>query len=212
MNPLYSQLLKYVPPPTKPEYTGTSADWDRAEKRIGVTFPEDYRWIMDTYGYGSMGDMHIHNPFAPSGNEGETELEYRIRENQIVLTRDLQPVGKRYTLSDLGSTVEVRVTTWPKRPGLFPLGRDSSVTSYAYHTKHGDPNRWTVAESALTELYFDTKLTLVKYLIRMIENPTIPGRRNLNSNIFQYYGEKYQKAKYFPFQNGCDDHDLFRNA
>ena len=51
-------------------------------------------------------------------------------------------------------------------------------------------------------------LTLVNYLIRMIENPIIPGRMNEGS-IFRYFEERYKKAKYFPFCNGTYDHDIF---
>jgi hypothetical protein len=190
------RLTSYVKPPRNPVHTGTSKEWSAVEQKLGLTFPADFRELVETYGYGAFGEYIPFNPFVNSDVPGETELEFQIRMYQDNMERVIKRSGTSYILSDKNRLFETQVSTWPKRPGLFPIARDASSVLRAYHTLHGDSNRWTVAESEVHEHYFfDTNLTLVEYLIKMIEDPAIPGRF-YDDGI---YAEKYHKAKYYPF-------------
>ena len=196
LNESLKRLTEYVRVPKDPILTGTKDQWRAVEKKLGLSFPKDYRALFETYGYGAFGEFSPFSAFAESDCEDESDLEFQIRMYREGMEKQFAYNGVKYILTDKERTFETQVSTWPDRPGLFPIARDSSSILRAYHTKDTSSDLWTVAESEVHELvYFDTNLTIIDYLLRMIEGPMIPSQFHNNS----IYAEEYHKAKYYPF-------------
>jgi hypothetical protein len=57
------ELLRIVPPPVGVEI---HVDWAEVEEALGVALPDDYKWLVERYGPGSLDDfLHIFQPESP---------------------------------------------------------------------------------------------------------------------------------------------------
>ena len=68
MNDDQRLLLQESPPPSLPVNPGTPAGWNFVENEIGCQLPDDYKWLINTYGSGDFCDLlTVLNPFPPPG-------------------------------------------------------------------------------------------------------------------------------------------------
>ncbi|MFD4936626.1 SMI1/KNR4 family protein [Streptomyces virginiae] len=59
----HDALARLVTPPTAP--VEARGDWTAAETALGVRLPDDYKWLVATYGWGEFCDLlHLHTPFG----------------------------------------------------------------------------------------------------------------------------------------------------
>jgi hypothetical protein len=60
-----SELIRLLPAPSKPVDPPTAATWARVEADLGTALPDDYKWFVETYGTGQIGEvLWIYNPSA----------------------------------------------------------------------------------------------------------------------------------------------------
>ncbi|MGX1128312.1 hypothetical protein RKD49_000502 [Streptomyces glaucescens] len=69
----YDTLARAVPPPAEP--VDARGDWTAVEALLEVRLPDDYKWLVETYGWGEFCDfLYLHTPFGTSRHNG---LEWR---------------------------------------------------------------------------------------------------------------------------------------
>lgn len=62
-------LARLVPPPAVP--VDTRGDWTAVETDLGARLPDDYKWLVGTYGWGEFCDLlYLHTPFGTSRHNG----------------------------------------------------------------------------------------------------------------------------------------------
>ncbi|MGW6576244.1 SMI1/KNR4 family protein [Streptomyces sp. NPDC054945] len=65
----YDTLARLVTPPTAP--IDARGDWTAAETAVGVRLPDDYKWLVATYGWGEFCDfLYLRTPFGVSKYNG----------------------------------------------------------------------------------------------------------------------------------------------
>ncbi|MFJ6050209.1 SMI1/KNR4 family protein [Streptomyces sp. NPDC092307] len=65
----YDTLARLVTPPTAP--IDAHGDWTAAEAAVGVRLPDDYKWLVATYGWGEFRDfLYLRTPFGVSKYNG----------------------------------------------------------------------------------------------------------------------------------------------
>jgi SMI1-KNR4 cell-wall len=120
---LFDQLISIAPPPAKPIFTGTADGWMKIENDFGFIFPDDYKQIVNLYGYGRFaGFVWVANPFYNSSHDISYSEFVKLRLEGIRLAQATYP---DYAI---GSPV------FPERDGLFPWG----------FTDNGDTLCWEV--------------------------------------------------------------------
>jgi len=94
------RITQIVASPAEPRETGTSKNWEKIEKRLGLQLPQDYKNVIDAYGTGSFDDFIIvYNPFVLKTNISTYSMRWipstrpTIRLNCWVI-----PFGRLYTL------------------------------------------------------------------------------------------------------------------
>lgn len=117
-------LRRLVPPPDGPI---RQVDWQSVEERLGMHLPEDYKWIVESYGPGSFdGFIHV---FQPGHEATAIRLEHQVdRARQI--------------LSQLRQRGEIM----PHDPSeLVACGRtDNGDSVYWRGVSNADPQTWTI--------------------------------------------------------------------
>ncbi|MFG2313653.1 SMI1/KNR4 family protein [Streptomyces tendae] len=112
-------LVRTVPPPPDVD---SRVDWPRVEQDLGVSLPDDYKWLVERYGPGSFdGFLHVFQPAVPVATvrlvdraERAAEILDQLREGGETLpypTDELLAVGA----TDNGDTIY-----WVTRPEDAP--------------------------------------------------------------------------------------------
>lgn len=115
------RLREILSPPSEPVATGSVAEWQAVESRLGFRLPRDYKWFVSTYGFGSIdGSVLVFSPFAdPASN-----LERRILDHQeahlVAIEYDYEPEG------------------------LIPWASNANRGCCYWETDNVDPDTWTV--------------------------------------------------------------------
>ncbi|MFJ3928228.1 SMI1/KNR4 family protein [Streptomyces sp. NPDC090022] len=69
LQPLPGSLARLVPPPAEP--VDARGDWAVVEQELGVRLPEDYKALVERYGWGEFCDfVYLHTPFGNSPYNG----------------------------------------------------------------------------------------------------------------------------------------------
>jgi SMI1-KNR4 cell-wall len=118
-------LLVESPPPPVPVDTGTPDGWGVVERRLCSSLPDDYKWLINTYGYGDFCDLLvILNPFAAT--------------ERMNLLSHVSPILVHYRQGGL------RNHTFPCFPddgGILPIANNSSGGDLFWLTG-GQPDDW----------------------------------------------------------------------
>jgi hypothetical protein len=118
------ELIALIPPPSKP--IDGVGDWSVPEREFGLTFPTDFKQLIERYGTGRFyGDLYVANPLQAWGRE-------RIRD-------DLS----RYR--ELRDACEIPLKLFPDSPGLLPWGGDSDGHLYCWWTE-GPSESWGLVQ------------------------------------------------------------------
>ena len=120
-----SELTAVVSPPGRRTEGGEIGAWARAQKTIGLSLPTDFRDFGIAYGSGRFcnGFLQVYNPFSKN---------YKgIIDSELSILRQL----RRSKYKPLSFDVI------PKRPGLFPWGRDENGGKLCWLVE-GDPDNW----------------------------------------------------------------------
>ncbi|MFF7245538.1 SMI1/KNR4 family protein [Embleya sp. NPDC008237] len=71
-----ARLVHLVPPPIDP--VDARGDWAAVETALGVRLPDDYKWLVEAYGWGEFGDvLHLRTPFGTNGCNGHNGIEWQ---------------------------------------------------------------------------------------------------------------------------------------
>lgn len=152
-------LTSIVPPPSNPSEVPVQNSWKAIEQRLEVSFPDDYKEFIETYGSGRIGQfLWIFNPF--SGNEN-INLERQIGTQANVLS-ELQSYGEI-----------IPYKSFPEREGILPFGMTDNGDVLFWLTK-GDPNEWGVivneARSPAWEIF---DLSMSRFLAGILQKKVI---------------------------------------
>ncbi|WP_405584983.1 SMI1/KNR4 family protein [Streptomyces sp. NBC_01190] len=101
-------------------------DWTSLEGRLATTLPEDYKWLVSTYGAGKFDDfMHVLQPTSPFPS---IQLEYSWKRSTEVLE-----------LLSEGEDIPYPIDT------LHPVATsDNGDTIYWVGSADTDPGAWTI--------------------------------------------------------------------
>lgn len=148
-----AELIRIVPPPTKPVHSGTAESWKAVQEKLGIRLPTDYYEYGVTYGSGTMCNGFLRlfgwaSPHFESYVSAETE---GIRAAGTTLTR--------------------KVAVYPDTPGLFPWGRDENGISLCWMTG-GDPNKWPVVIQSREGDEYQFDMAMCQFLVGVFNNRT----------------------------------------
>jgi hypothetical protein len=146
MNDEQRLLLAEAPPSTQPVDPGTPEGWSAVEQKLGTSLPDDYKWLINTYGSGDFCDLlAIVNPFAAT--------------EAWNLLSQVSPVLNHYRF---GGPFNHTFPCFPEEGGLLPVGSDTSGGDLFWLTR-GRPCDWQLVlfDYDDTEQY---SMGLVKFL------------------------------------------------
>lgn len=114
-----------------PVATGLPEEWEAAELRLGRHFPTDYRDFVSRYGYCSIGDLRILNPFSENGGFWQ-DLEMERASDAADLEVD---------------DPDDPLSSFPRPKGMIPWGSTGDGGSCLWIAGSGDADQWTVFET-----------------------------------------------------------------
>jgi len=164
------RITQIVASPAEPRETGTSKNWEKIEKRLGLQLPQDYKNVIDAYGTGSFDDFIIvYNPFA--------ENEYL---NLFYALDTLHQADHQTQL--LGDPVWTAVhpfELYPAPEGLLPWGCTTNLGDTFFWQIKGLPSTWeTIFYNLRSGEYEVWKYPMSEFLyrlfIRQIESVLLP--------------------------------------
>jgi hypothetical protein len=126
-------LPQLIPPPANPGETGSSKAWEKLEARLGLSLPDDYKSLIDTYGMGSFGGLiTVYNPFA------------HIEEFNLLYVLDTLHQADRQTqlLRGSGWTAVTPFELYPAPGGLLPWGCAATFGDTFFWKVSGPPQSW----------------------------------------------------------------------
>jgi hypothetical protein len=134
---LLDRLCDLVPPPTHPHYN--KGDWSAIERAFGLTLPDDYKRLIETYGQGEfVGHAHCSGLLITS-YLGPRPVEQANGFGEMILS--LGPMS---------------YSVYPDVPGLLGVGSYGDKDSIAWHTV-GDPEDWPIIyhapETGMNEIH-----------------------------------------------------------
>ncbi|MFD8950797.1 SMI1/KNR4 family protein [Streptomyces xanthophaeus] len=63
------RMVRLIPPPAVP--VDARGDWRAVEAGLGVRLPDDYKWLVETYGWGEFCDLlYLQTPFGTNAHNG----------------------------------------------------------------------------------------------------------------------------------------------
>jgi SMI1-KNR4 cell-wall len=143
-------LLITAPPPSSAVNPGAPDGWHAVERQLGRELPDDYKWLINTYGSGDFCDvLVVLNPFAPQG--------------WMNILSQLGPISERY---QFGGPFNRAFPCFPEVGGLLPLAQVTSG-GYLFWLTRGRPDEWQLVlfDYDDYELY---PMGLVKFLAQWI--------------------------------------------
>jgi hypothetical protein len=123
-------LKRIMPPPRNPIATGTAERWKAVEKRLKLTFPEDYKQFVTAYGSGMINEfVRILNPFRASEYD-DFEESLKWYQQEWPKSKQMFPDSYPYDI-------------WPAEGGLVPLGSTANGDAIFWRAR-GKPDEWTI--------------------------------------------------------------------
>ena len=154
------ELLSIAPPPKKAIGTGTGQEWALFERHWKLEFPEDFKWLIKTYGSGRFADFFgIAAPFYISKGDISHEEYVNLRLGGVRYAQTAMP---KYAAS---------FPTHPAAGGLFPFGYTDNGGTLFWLTE-GENNQWPIVcmDNAYSKDFNLYRLTLVSFLTKWLRN------------------------------------------
>ncbi|WP_217549183.1 SMI1/KNR4 family protein [Streptomyces sp. GbtcB6] len=148
------ELLRLVPPP---EEAAAEIDWESVEDELGISLPDDYKWLAERYGSGSfdqfMTILHPSSRFYPTRLVDAAERSAEILEQMPDSLKRKVP----YEIDE-----------------LLAVGKtDNGDTIYWITNPEEDPNAWTVTANGARNTkwpHFDGGI--VEFLVAILSRVT----------------------------------------
>lgn len=122
------RLEQVVPPPTAPLEPVASERWSSAEATLGLTLPDDFKQLVDTYGTGMFNDfLTVFVPFAGNKNLNLLDVQTPILDAYRTLAKEHPDTAP--------------FPVFPEPGGLFPYARTDNGDVFYWKTV-GEPNSW----------------------------------------------------------------------
>jgi hypothetical protein len=158
-------LAEVLPPPDKPQYTGTDEEWEAAAKKVKITFPAEYKRFIQTYGFVAVNQFLIfHTPLAESEYSGLLEqIDFYRKHNQ-------------------------RIVVWPEEGGVLPIATTVCAHAITYRCK-GKPDEWTIA------VLDKGGVTVEEHPFGLVEFMSRLATGKLESKLLMYHKEMHPPLK-----------------
>lgn len=174
------ELKMIAPPPKLKNGAGSPAQWRQLEEEFALTFPDDYKELIATYGAGRFVNFFgIVNPFYTCTNDIAFAEFIRLRTADMARAKASYP--KR----------AVSLPVYPQKGGLFPWGYTDNGETICWLTE-GDKGRWPIIclEVGYLNNYDIFRLSIIQFIAKWLTNkisvPTLtpPDFYPLRSPIF----------------------------
>lgn len=139
MSNQYSQLIELIPCPAKPVWGPSQIRLNEIERRINLTFPDDFKQIISTYGAGKWQDFwFLYNPHfdrcfedwgSPLNDDSGTMLL------ELPYMRMCRQTARDFGLEDWDYPI------FPEEGGLLPWARTENGGCLFWLTE-GEHCRW----------------------------------------------------------------------
>ncbi|VTS07908.1 hypothetical protein [Tuwongella immobilis] len=153
----FINLFDIVKPPLSPL---NQREWSTVESRSGITFPVEFKKIVDSFGLGEWGEWVI--LFGPGFFPPVYDIEiapFEILDGEREFIKDLTSAELR---------IEFPYSLWPEKGGLFPFGV-TVQSDRLYWKTDSDPDKWPIVLQAsrdtMTEIYH---MSTPEFLSRLI--------------------------------------------
>jgi len=184
----FSQLVQFVPPPQAPIETGSPKLWEKAQERLGIAFPKDYKDFIDSYGTGTFNNFIIpYNPFAAN----EYMNLYQVLDAHHHASRKTQ------RMADSAWSVVTPFQLYPADAGLLPWGTTTSFELSFFWQITDRPDTWvTILYDLRLGEYEVWKMCFTAFLLKLfkaeIESVLLPRDTWLGSQEVTFH--KFQEA------------------
>ncbi|MDW5327413.1 SMI1/KNR4 family protein [Plantactinospora sp. KLBMP9567] len=123
---VFDELRRVAPAQTG--RTGADVDWPGVEDRLGLRLPDDYKWLVETYGPGSFDDFL--RVFQPGYPQQVLDLEHQRERTNWAMDY----------LRERGHAIPY------ENDELLAVARsDNGDTAYWVLRPSNEPNKWTIA-------------------------------------------------------------------
>ena len=157
----YVELLgNVITAPEKTFDTGSSEEWNKFEKEIGIIFPDDYKKIIRKYGTGGLENfIWFLTPFDS--------------DNNVNYVKRMRWMLDAYNVSKSKFPDDFKYNTYPEKDGLLPWGYTDNGDELYWKTS-SSPENWEIViyESASSENH-NYKMSLAEFLYKLITKQLI---------------------------------------
>lgn len=164
MSTAITELKKNLVPPAKPVEIPDVSQWTDIEKKMGITFPSDYREFCSVYGTGTLADpgrlmVTLFNPCSKT-YEGRLQTHCEIFQD----SKDME--GDEYVPYDV----------FPNSPGLLPWASDDNGNTVSWLTK-GPPDKWPIVFNPHSgyQQWFEYAESMTGFLLKALQHKLDPS-------------------------------------
>ena len=156
------ELVTLAPPPADPRFPPCWDDWARAESDLGITFPDDFKWLMSTYGRGRFYGVALLSPACPP----EPPLFYQWIQMELVSYAALQRDHPSFHCD---------LPPYPAEGGILPWATDWGG-GMACWVMSGHPNEWPTVylDDDWSDRYERFEMGCVDFLVAWLNRSILP--------------------------------------
>lgn len=157
----------------RPRRAVTTVPWEESRHDMGIEFPEDYKWLIDTYGQISLnGELHVSGPSTQASQPG-APVGFK---GFAYDTAD--PYGFCGLLAQYHADGQFEKCPYPLFPapgGILKWGNNSNSDHLFWLTSDEDPNRWPIVIVYRAELEWERFDGTVTELLAQLLTGEYPG-------------------------------------
>lgn len=156
MENVVEKLVALAPPPETPSLTPRSGDWNRIERKINISFPDDYKQLLKAYGHGQwQGFWYLLNPRV------HDEEHWCSAEDDTIGSTDLQVLRAVRAAEQEDDPTKPQLPIFPEEGGLLPWAYTDNGGVFCWLTAGGrstwptiyyDQNPWSTHETQRLDL------------------------------------------------------------
>lgn len=151
-------LKKILPPPEKPLETDTNVTWEIIENEIGIVLPNDYKWFIETYGSGEIGNfIYLWNPLS--------NKKYFVKRMQSNLN-GLRSMKLYLSYEDWQK--EVPHPLYPEPKGLLPFGSTINGDVFYWQTERQSDIWHILINEVRSNIYEYHPVSITNFLYMLI--------------------------------------------